>query len=116
VNKDNGSGGGAPATHHSSRTVVGKPRLGKMAQILSKTMTLLGVAFVIHFIIMSTFAEKEGKDYERNFKLLKARVVVLYGYVCIIIAYTLRLNFLLSICSIGLPRCLCSVVLEKRFI
>lgn len=41
----------------------GKPRrLGKMAHILSKTMTLLGVAFVIHFIIMSTFAEREGKQ------------------------------------------------------
>lgn len=38
-----------------------KQRVGKMAQILSKTMTLLGVAFVIHFIIMSTFAEREGK-------------------------------------------------------
>lgn len=24
-------------------------------------MTLLGVAFLIHFIIMSTFAEREGK-------------------------------------------------------
>ncbi|CAL8138330.1 unnamed protein product, partial [Orchesella dallaii] len=67
VSKDNSNGGGgAPGTHHSSRTVVGKPRLGKMAQILSKTMTLLGVAFVIHFIIMSTFAEKEGKDLYMN--------------------------------------------------
>lgn len=59
--------GTSTTTHHSCisrQTGVGKPGrgLGKMAQILSKTMTLLGVAFVIHFIIMSTFAEKEGKQ------------------------------------------------------
>lgn len=38
------------------------PQPRKMTQILSKTMTLLGIAFLIHFIIMSTFAtEREGK-------------------------------------------------------
>lgn len=45
----------------SSCNDVPLPKKKKMTQILSKTMTLLGILFLIHFIIMSTFAEREGK-------------------------------------------------------
>lgn len=84
-------------THHCcvSKPGVGKPKrgLGKMAQILSKTMTLLGVAFVIHFIIMSTLAEREGKQkksalkqfkpFSYQFHIFSVCVLTSYKYVCI---------------------------------